>query len=433
MIEQTRTREKSTPKSVELDAVADLAQRYRAVRGQTEALCAPLSAEDHVIQSMPDASPARWHLAHTTWFFETFVLGQACTGYSPWHNDFAYLFNSYYNQVGPQYPRPRRGLLSRPSVEEIYAYRHAVDDHMNTFLATADGQAMPFMSTIELGLQHEQQHQELILTDLKHMLSCNPLFPAYRAWLDEPPPPAPPLAWVEGQLGAHEIGHGGGGFAYDNEGPRHTVWLQPHALASRPVTNGEYLEFIMAGGYACPELWLSLGWDTVKASQWEAPLHWVKSPDGWRQFTLAGLRNLDPNAPVCHVSYFEAEAYARWAGARLPTEAEWEVAASEYPLHGHFVESGRHQPLPAAATAGGGPLLQLFGDVWEWTSSQYSPYPGFSPTADAIGEYNGKFMCNQFVLRGGSCATPQGHIRATYRNFFQPDARWQFTGFRLAR
>ena len=419
---------------MELDVVADLAERYHAVRQQTESLCAPLSAEDHVIQSMPDASPARWHLAHTTWFFETFVLAAACPGYTPWHNDFAYLFNSYYNQVGPQYPRPKRGLLSRPSVAEIYAYRHAVDERMTAFLAAADGHAVSFLSTIELGLQHEQQHQELILTDLKHMLSCNPLFPAYQVWLDAPHPPAPPLAWVEGKLGAHEIGHGGGGFAYDNEGPRHTVWLQAHALASRPVTNGEYLEFIMAGGYACPELWLSLGWDTVKANRWEAPLHWVKSPDGWRHFTLAGLRTLDPDAPVCHVSYFEAEAYARWAGARLPTEAEWEVAASDYPPHhGHFVESGRYQPLPAAPSSGEGPLLQLFGDVWEWTSSQYSPYPGFSPAADAIGEYNGKFMCNQFVLRGGSCATPQDHIRATYRNFFQPEARWQFSGFRLAR
>jgi len=293
----------------------------------------------------------------------------------------------------------------------------------------------PFLPTIELGLQHEQQHQELILTDLKHMLSCNPLFPVYRAWPCEPAPPAPlpSLAWVEGQSGVCEIGHNGDGFAYDNESPRHATWLQPHALASRPIVNGEYLEFINEGGYGCPELWLSLGWDTVRANQWEAPLYWVKVAGDWLHFTLAGLRPLDINAPVCHVSYFEAEAYARWAGARLPTEAEWETAASAYPLEGHFVESGRHQPLPPTPLAGTGPLLQLFGDVWEWTSSPYSPYPGFSPAAGAVGEYNGKFMCNQFVLRGGSCATPQDHIRHTYRNFFQPETRWQFSGFRLAR
>ena len=462
-------------------------ERYQNVRQQTEKLCAPLAVEDYVIQSMPDASPARWHLAHTTWFFETFVLAQACPGYTPWHNDFGYLFNSYYNQIGAQYPRPKRGLLSRPGVAEIYDYRRTVDERMEAILSAGDGRVEPFLPTIELGLQHEQQHQELILTDLKHMLSCNPLFPVYRAWPCEPAPPAntvelatevgrnkpapagvsgkltgpmpetvasrpysgllqnlnstvlappaplPRLAWVEGKSGVCEIGHNGDGFAYDNEGPRHATWLQPHALASRPIVNGEYLEFINEGGYGCPELWLSLGWETVRANQWEAPLYWVKVAGDWWHFTLAGLRPLDINAPVCHVSYFEAEAYARWAGARLPTEAEWETAASAYPLEGHFVESGRHQPLPPTPLAGKAPLLQLFGDVWEWTSSPYSPYPGFSPAAGAVGEYNGKFMCNQFVLRGGSCATPQDHIRHTYRNFFQPEARWQFSGFRLAR
>ena len=410
-------------------------ERYQTVRQQTETLCIPLTVEDYVIQSMTNASPARWHLAHTTWFFETFVLAQACPGYTPWHNDFAYLFNSYYNQIGAQYPRPKRGLLSRPSVAEIYDYRRTVDERMEAFLSAGDVRAEPFLPTIELGLQHEQQHQELILTDLKHMLSCNPLFPVYRAWPCEPTPPAPlpRLAWVEGKAGVYEIGHNGDGFAYDNEGPRHATWLQPHALASRPIVNGEYLEFINEGGYGCPELWLSLGWETVRANQWEAPLYWVKVAGDWWHFTLAGLRPLDINAPVCHVSYFEAEAYARWAGARLPTEAEWETAASAYPLEGHFVGSGRHQPLPPTPLAGTDPLLQLFGDVWEWTSSPYSPYPGFSPAAGAVGEYNGKFMCNQFVLRGGSCATPQDHIRHTYRNFFQPEARWQFSGFRLAR
>ena len=408
--------------------------RYQNVRQQTEALCAPLSVEDCVIQSMPDASPVRWHLAHTTWLFETFVLAQACPGYVPWHSDFAYLFNSYYNQVGAQFPRSRRGLLSRPGVAEIYAYRRAVDERMVELLSSGNGLAEHFLPTVELGLQHEQQHQELMLTDLKHMLSLNPTFPVYRAWPDAPnSAPLPPLAWIEGDAGPCEIGHGGGGFAYDNESPRHTTWLQPHALASRPVVNGEYLEFIAAGGYCSPELWLSMGWDAVKANQWEAPLYWVKADGGWSHFTLAGLRPLDPDAPVCHVSFFEAEAYARWAGARLPTEAEWEVAARLYPADGHFVESGFHHPLPPAPVAGAGPLLQLFGDVWEWTSSPYAPYPGFSPAAGAVGEYNGKFMCNQFVLRGGSCATAQNHIRATYRNYFPPEARWQFTGFRLAK
>ena len=414
----------------ELGRAARLAARYRAVREQTEKLCAPLTVEDHVIQSMPDASPARWHLAHTSWFFETFVLAAGRPGYAPWHKDFAYLFNSYYNLVGPQYARARRGLLSRPGVAEIYDYRRAVDERMQDFLAAGDGRAEPWLGATELGLQHEQQHQELILTDLKHMLSCNPLFPAYQDWADAPAAAPAPLAWVEGRAGACEIGHDGAGFAYDNESPRHTVWLHAHALASRPVNNGEYLAFIEAGGYQCPALWLSLGWDFVRSQAWEAPLHWVKTESGWRHFTLSGLRPLDLDAPVCHVSFFEAEAYARWAGARLPTEAEWEAAAQACRVEGHFVESGRYHPLPPAAAA---PLAQMYGDVWEWTASPYSPYPGFAPSAGAVGEYNGKFMCNQYVLRGGSCATPRGHVRASYRNFFPPEARWQFSGFRLAR
>jgi ergothioneine biosynthesis protein EgtB len=425
-----------TPMTANLDmnlaAPAALSARYRAVRRQTDALCELLTVEDHVIQSMPDASPARWHLAHTTWFFETFVLAAGCPGYVPYHPDFAYLFNSYYNQVGPQYPRPLRGLLSRPGVAAIYAYRHAIDERMQAFLDAADGRAEPLQAAVELGLQHEQQHQELILTDLKHLLSCNPLLPVYRDWPDAAGSISLlPLFWIAGGQGPHAIGHAGAGFAFDNEGPRHTVWLQGHELASRPVSNGEYLGFIEAGGYCRPELWLSLGWDTVKASQWEAPLYWVKTETGWQQFTLAGLKPLELDAPVCHVSLFEAEAYARWACARLPTEAEWEAAAGDYPVRGHFADAGRYQPLPAAGV--GGPLRQLFGDVWEWTASPYSPYPGFAPSAGAVGEYNGKFMCNQFVLRGGSCATPAGHVRTTYRNFFPPAARWQFSGFRLAR
>ncbi|MFM8333460.1 MAG: ergothioneine biosynthesis protein EgtB, partial [Candidatus Methylumidiphilus sp.] len=323
--------------ALESDPAARMAARYRAVRQQTEALCAPLSAEDHVIQSMPDASPARWHLAHTTWFFETFVLAEAVPGYQPWHEAFAYLFNSYYNLVGPQYPRPRRGLLSRPSVAEIYAYRHAIDGRMADFL-DGGGRAAEFLATLETGLQHEQQHQELILTDLKHLLSCNPLWPAYQEQAAAEARPAPPPRWIEGEAGSCWIGHDGGGFAFDNEGPRHQTLLQAHALASRPVNNGEYLQFIADGGYATPTLWLSLGWDFVRAKQWQAPLHWVESADGWQEFTLAGLRPLDPAAPVCHVSLFEADAYARWAGARLPTEAEWEAAACACPVAGNFME-----------------------------------------------------------------------------------------------
>jgi ergothioneine biosynthesis protein EgtB len=406
-----------------------LLERYSRVRQQTEALCRPLSAEDHIIQPMPDASPPRWHLAHTTWFFETFVLTTAVPGYQPWHQAFAYLFNSYYNAVGPQYPRSKRGLLSRPSVAEIYAYRHAIDERMARLLS-AGGLPESLLGIVELGLHHEQQHQELLLTDFKYTLGCNPLYPAYLDWPVAPErPPLPPSRWIEGPAGLAWIGHEGAGFAYDNEGPRHQALLQPHALASRPVTNGEYLRFVQSGGYREPALWLSMGWDFVGKESWRAPLYWVETGEGWREFTLAGLKPLDLDAPVCHASYFEADAYARWAGARLPTEAEWEAAAQTLPPEGQFAGSGRYHPRPAA----GAGLEQMFGDVWEWTASAYLPYPGFAPSAGAVGEYNGKFMCNQFVLRGGSCATPAGHIRASYRNFFPPEARWQFSGFRLAR
>ena len=420
--------------------VADLAQpthlsalapRYRAIRAATEALAAPLSAEDCAIQSMPDASPVKWHLAHTSWFFETFVLEPHVPGYRVYDAAFRMLFNSYYNAVGDKHPRPQRGLLSRPSLDAVRAYRAHVDAAMDTLLARTEPSSR-LGALIELGLNHEQQHQELILTDVKHLLSRNPLKPAYAlAQTADAASGAPPLEWVEFREGLVEIGHDGSGFAFDNEMPRHRQYLEAFALASRPVTNAEYAAFIADGGYLRAELWLSEGWDWVNANGIAAPLYWEDSSGGARQFTLHGMRPFDAHAPACHVSLFEADAYARWAGARLPTEAEWEVAAATVPVEGRFSEDGALHPSPARRDRA--PLAQLFGDVWEWTQSAYAPYPGFRPAAGAIGEYNGKFMCNQYVLRGGSCATPRAHIRATYRNFFPATARWQFSGFRLAR
>ena len=411
-------------------ANAPLASRYVATRAATEALAAPLSDEDCAIQSMPDASPVKWHLAHTSWFFETFVLEPALPGYRVYDAAFRVLFNSYYNAVGDKHPRPQRGLLSRPSLSEVRDYRRHVDRAMAELLA---GATTPKADLIELGINHEQQHQELILTDVKHMLSCNPLRPAYAP----PRPDAPsragrgPAGWTEIEERLAEIGHDGSSFAFDNEAPRHREFVSAFALANRLVSNAEYLEFMTDGGYLRPELWLSEGWDWVSAHAVVAPGYWEGDARSWRQFTLNGLLPLEEDAPVCHVSLYEADAYARWAGARLPTESEWEVAAQAVPIAGHFVEEGwlRPRPSPPGTTS----LQQLFGDVWEWTRSAYAPYPGFAPAAGAIGEYNGKFMCNQYVLRGGSCATPRSHIRATYRNFFPPAARWQFTGFRLAR
>jgi ergothioneine biosynthesis protein EgtB len=408
---------------------SSLADRYRAVRSATEALAAPLSAEDCAIQSMSDASPVKWHLGHTSWFFETFVLAPHAAGYAIHDPAFRVLFNSYYNAVGEKHPRPRRGLLSRPSLDAVRAYRARVDAAMAQLLA--DAKRSPALAPlIELGLNHEQQHQELILTDLKHLLGCNPLQPAY-----VPRPPiataaAAPLEWIGFDEGLAEIGHDGRGFAFDNETPRHRQYLGRRALASRPVTNAEYEGFIADGGYRRPELWLSEGWDWINANAIEAPLYWAPDDVARRSFTLHGVLPLAPNAPVCHVSLFEADAYARWAGARLPTEAEWEAAAASVPVEGHFAEDGVFEPQPARGRAR---IVQLFGDVWEWTQSAYAPYPGFRPAAGAIGEYNGKFMCNQYVLRGGSCATPRSHVRPSYRNFFPASARWQFSGIRLAR
>jgi ergothioneine biosynthesis protein EgtB len=419
-----------------------LAKRYALVRAQSLVLADPLSEADAQVQSMPDVSPTKWHLAHVTWFFETFVLERHERDFKPFHPRFRVLFNSYYNQVGEQHPRAQRGLVSRPSLSEVRAYRAQVDQRMAALLATAHDPSID--SLVELGLQHEQQHQELLLTDIKHVLSCNPLAPVYRgSW---PLAAVAPLAmaWVEHTGGPTEIGHDGVGFSFDNESPRHPQQLRPYALGNRLVTHGEWAEFIAGGGYADPRWWLSAGWDWVRQHKIDAPLYWQRDGDqGWASFTLHGLVPIDPHTPIAHVSYFEADAFTRWAsahhsvwqGARLPTEAEWERAASEHaPIAiatGNFVESQAMHPMPVARIGTG--MRQLFGDVWEWTSSSYQPYPGFRAWDGVVGEYNGKFMVNQYVLRGGSCATPRSHIRASYRNFFPTDARWQFSGLRLAR
>jgi ergothioneine biosynthesis protein EgtB len=413
-----------------------LAARYQEVRQVTESLCAPLATEDYVVQSMPDASPAKWHLAHTSWFFETFVLQPALGDGSVVLPQYAYLFNSYYNAVGERIARPERGLLSRPTVAEVYRYREIIDDRMRSFLQAASEDLLSrFAATIVLGLNHEQQHQELILTDLKHAFGRNPLRPVYRERGAIAGGKVAPMRWLSYPAGLRTIGHDGPGFAFDNESPRHQVYVEASRLANRLVTNGEYLAFMEDGGYERPEFWLSDGWNARNLHRWTAPLYWEKetSGDRWRVMTLAGLRDLDENEPVCHVSFYEADAFARWSGARLPTEAEWEVAAEGMFVQGNFLENEWFHPAPLDDSPDVVTLSQLFGDVWEWTCSPYTPYPCFRPAAGALGEYNGKFMCNQMVLRGGSCATPRSHIRRTYRNFFPPEARWQFTGIRLAQ
>jgi ergothioneine biosynthesis protein EgtB len=409
-----------------------LAQRFGAVRQATRALAAPLSAEDCAIQSMPDASPTKWHLAHSTWFFETFVLGRHDPHRRAFDPAFRVLFNSYYHAVGDRHPRPQRGLLSRPSLETVLAFRDRIEQEIAELL-DANALDAQSLALVELGIQHEQQHQELILTDLKHLLSCNPLKPAYqKTWpLTQVLARAP--RWIAFEQGAQRVGHSGAGFSFDNEGPEHTVWLEPFEIASHPVTHGDFLRFIEDGGYRRPELWLSAGWDAVATGGWEAPMYWERIDGTWHTFTLHGMAPVEPNTPVCHVSFYEAEAYARWAGARLPTEAQWEVAARGTRVEGNFLESNALHPLALREVPEDGGLAQAFGDVWEWTRSDYAPYPGFRTAPGAVGEYNGKFMCNQYVLRGGSCATPASHIRATYRNFFPAEARWQFSGLRLAR
>jgi ergothioneine biosynthesis protein EgtB len=410
-----------------------LTDRYQAVRQQTEALCEPLENDDYLLQSMPDASPLKWHLAHTTWFFETFVLSRYLPGYRPYHPAFAFLFNSYYNAVGPRWPRGERGLLARPTVAEVYRYRAHVDEQMRRLfhrggMAESDEAA----AVVVLGINHEQQHQELMLTDLKHAWSINPLHPVYRPALADDGA-RPPHGWLDFAAGQVWIGHDGDGFAFDNETPRHRTLLHAFRLANRLVANSEYQAFMRDGGYNRPELWLSDGWTARQERGWNAPLYWSEEDGVWFETTLAGRRPLVSAAPVCHVSYYEADAFARWAGRRLPTEAEWETAAGTVELAGHFLESGRFHPAAVPAGDDAGPLYQMYGDVWQWTASPYVAYPGYRPAAGALGEYNGKFMCNQFVLRGASCATPRDHARKTYRNFFPPDARWQFTGIRLAR
>ena len=402
-----------------------LRPQYQKIRETSLELTRPFSPEDQMLQSMPDASPVKWHLAHTTWFFETFVLEPHVSGYKPFDPRYKHLLNSYYKQLGSHPYRGARGLMSRPSLNEVHAYRAHVDEAMLRHLDTANEQTA---SLIELGLNHEQQHQELILTDIKHALWSMPLRPGQ---INQPQAvsSALPLQWLYFEGGIHKMGHAGGSFSFDNECPRHEVLLRLFRIGSRLVTNAEYLQFMNDGGYRRPELWLSDGWDTVCGQGWNSPLYWEENDGRWLEFTLSGMRELDPAAPVCHVSYYEADAFARWSGARLPREEEWEVAASQTSSMGTLLEAGNLHPQPARGKG----MQQVFGDVWEWTSSPYMPYPGFEPAAGLIGEYNGKFMCNQFVLRGGSCATPSSHIRATYRNFFPPQARWQFSGIRLAK
>ncbi|GAB1579615.1 ergothioneine biosynthesis protein EgtB [Bordetella petrii] len=422
------------PVSPYQEGLPGLSQRHERIRNQTLALAEPLSPEDCQIQSMPDCSPVKWHLAHTTWFFETFILARFQPERAPFNPHYRMLFNSYYNAVGERHPRPQRGLLSRPPLAEVLAYRRHVDGAMSDLLARRAGIDPEFDELVELGLNHEQQHQELILTDIKHALSLNPLKPAYAGPAPGRLPAATAAGWTRYGGGQVRIGHEPPGFAFDNEGPAHEVLLRPYYLADRLVTQGEYLEFMRDGGYRRPELWLSLGWDQVCAEQWQAPLYWEGAKDDWHVFTLHGMQPLDPHAPVTHISYFEADAYARWARVRLPREAEWEHAARTAPLgRANLLEAGHLQPRAAPQRPPAGGPVQLYGDTWEWTSSAYDAYPGFTPPAGAVGEYNGKFMCNQYVLRGGSCVTPGDHIRASYRNFFPPQARWQFSGIRLAR
>ena len=420
-----------------------LLREYLDMRRTSLRLCAPLSVEDHSLQPMPDASPAKWHLAHTTWFFETFVLAQYQPHYRPPHPEFRSLFNSYYNSIGDRPLRALRHVLSRPSLEEVRSYRDRVDEAMASLIERELPPAA--IDLITLGIHHEQQHQELIVTDVKNGLWANPLRPAYR---EQPQAhstsePIAPLQWKGFVAGLYPIGFTSVGFAFDNEGPPHRVYLEPFRLASRLVTNAEYLEFMRAGGYTTPTLWLSDGWDAVRANQWTAPLYWEQRDSEWWNYTVEGMQPLRLDEPICHVSFYEADAFARWSGARLPTEFEWETAARSCTIAGNFQDNGifhpqrpSQHPLIPNDRMSGAPgterLMQMFGDVWEWTASAYTPYPNFKPAAGAVGEYNGKFMCNQMVLRGGSCATPLSHIRATYRNFFPPHVRWQFMGVRLA-
>ncbi len=409
---------------------AELADYFQRIRQDSESLCAPLEIEDYGIQTMPEVSPPKWHLAHTSWFFETMLLKPYLADYRPYHTIYAELFNSYYDTIGAYHPRPQRGLLSRPTVKEVYKYRAYIDEHINTLLSqTSHPQWPEIIRRMIIGVNHEQQHQELLLTDIKSIFAYNPLRPVYRE-LPQSQGKGAPMKWITIQGGIQSIGFDGIGFAYDNEGPQHKVYLNDYSLASRPVTNAEFIEFIGDGGYERPDYWLSDAWKNILQQHWRSPLYWERRDGQWWYMTLAGMQPVDKHAPVCHVSYYEAAAYARWTGARLPTEAEWENAAAKLPIEGNFRDQQLLQP---AATASGEDLTQMFGDVWEWTQSPYTPYPGYRAEAGPLGEYNGKFMSSQMVLRGGSCATPLDHIRPTYRNFFYPAERWQFCGFRLAK
>jgi ergothioneine biosynthesis protein EgtB len=418
-----------------------LRNRFHQIRDFTNSLCAGLEPEDCVVQSMPDVSPTKWHLAHTTWFFETFILKKFVPGYRAEIPEYAYLFNSYYNAAGDMHRRDLRGLISRPIVSEAQRYRESIDSHMDDLLSNADEKLLDEIEPLlVLGVHHEQQHQELLITDIKHVFAQNPLYPVFRQRNgDVAAKKITPIRFTDFEETVTATGHDGNGFAYDNEGPRHQALVPAFSLATRPVTNGEFIAFIEDNGYSRPEFWLSLGWMTVNEQRWNAPLYWTKRDGAWWNFTLSGLRRVDQPEPVTHVSYFEADAYANWAGMRLPTEFEWERAALSCPIEGNFVETELFHPVAvASAVSADKPgkdqrLHQMFGDVWEWTRSAYSPYPGYRAEPGALGEYNGKFMCNQYVLRGGSCATSRSHIRRTYRNFFQPEKRWQFTGIRLAR
>jgi ergothioneine biosynthesis protein EgtB len=416
------------PKQRSRPQPASLQDRLTETRRLSAELARPLSDEDQVVQANDDASPIKWHLAHTTWFFEAFLLNRFLPGYRVFDETFEYCFNSYYESVGPRQPRGKRGLLTRPTAADVRAYRAHVDAALDRLFV--GGMPQEAAALIELGINHEQQHQELLLTDILSLFAAEPLKPAYR----EGNPgvsvhKTAPLSFIAFDGGIHEIGHDEKGFAYDNEGPRHEALIRPFKLANRCVTNAEWIEFIEDSGYKTPTLWLADGWGAVNAQDWQGPLYFEEAEGGYMQMSLLGFRPVDPAAPVTHVSYFEADAFSRWAGYRLPTEFEWEMASASMPLQGRMLGADHLRPMPATPTDG---LAQMFGDVWEWTGSAYLPYPGFKAAAGAVGEYNGKFMCNQFVLRGGSCATPEGHIRRTYRNFFYPHQRWQFTGLRLA-